>query len=82
MDLFPGGRSHQAYRQTYPAVCGRHRWKPLVYSQLLNTVSTLQSYDLVTSILEKWRMGGYVRLVEINFDPADVLRVVQSRLQG
>jgi hypothetical protein len=68
------------HQDVYPAVCQERRWKPLVYSQFLNVVSALQSYDLVTSILERRRMGGYVRHVEVRFDPGAALRVAQARL--
>jgi len=71
---------HQAYKETYPGVCDQAGRKPLVYSHFLNTVNALQSYDLVKSILERRRTGGYVRRVEINFDPADVIRVAGERL--
>jgi hypothetical protein len=74
---------HQVYRDAYPAVCEQQGWGPLVYSQFLSIMNgTLQSYDLVSSILERRRMGGFVRLVEANFDPADVVRVAQDRLRG
>jgi len=73
---------HQVYKDVYPAVCEQHGWRPLVYSQFLSIVNgTLQSYDLVSSVLERRRMGGYVRLVEPNFSPADVIRVARSRFQ-
>ena len=74
---------HQVYKDVYPAVCERYGWRPLVYSQFLNIVNgTFQSCDLVSSILERRRMGGYVRLVEVNFNPADVVRVAQDRLRA
>jgi Cdc6-like AAA superfamily ATPase len=73
---------HQVYKDAYPAVCEQHGWRPLVYSQFLSIVNgTLQSYDLVSSVLERRRMGGYVRLIEPNFTPADVMRVAQSRFR-
>ena len=78
-----GGRLvglHEAYSGAYPTVCTRHSWKPLVYSQFLHTVGVLQSCDLLRNILERRRIGGYVRLAEINFTPADVIRVAQARL--
>lgn len=72
---------HQVYKGPYPIVCKRHGWKPLVYSHFLHTVNVLQSHDLVNNMLERRRRGGFVRMVEVNLSPADVIREAEAALQ-
>ena len=72
---------HKVYKGPYQRVCDDQGWKPLAYSHFLHTVSTLQSHDLVNNILERRRMGGFVRMVEVSFRPADVIREAKAALQ-
>lgn len=71
---------HQVYKETYPVACQQYSRTPLVYSQFLYTVNVLQSHDLVNNMLERRRRGGFSRLVEINFNPADVIRIASTSL--
>ena len=71
---------HKVYKGHYRAVCKRYGWRPLVYSHFLHTVNVLQSHDLVNNMLERRRMGGFVRMVEVNFSPADVIREAEAAL--
>jgi len=52
-----------------------------VYSHFLHTVGTLQSHDLVNNMLERRRMGGYVRMVELNFSSDDAIREAEQALR-
>jgi len=72
---------HRVYKGTYRLVCERHGWRPLVYSHFLHTVGTLQSHDLVNNMLERRRMGGYVRMVELNFSSDDAIREAEQALR-
>jgi len=60
------------HRRCYRTLCEKANRKPLVYSQFLAIVSSLQTYDLLNSMLERRRGGGFVRRVEPNFDPKHV----------
>ena len=54
--------------------------KPLVYSHFLSIVASLQNYDLINNILERRRSGGYIRLAEVNFKPADLENLLRERI--
>jgi cell division control protein 6 len=73
-------RLHDVHRSTYAELCARHKLKPLVYSHFLSIVASLQNYDLINNILERRRSGGYIRLAEVNFKPADLEQLLEERL--
>lgn len=72
-------RLHDVHRNTYGQLCQQYRLKPLVYSHFLSIVASLQNYDLINNILERRRSGGYIRLAEVNFKPADVESLSRSQ---
>jgi cell division control protein 6 len=70
------------HKGLYRALCEEHGRKPLVYSQFLSIVSSLQNYDLLSNILQRKGSGGFVRLVEVNFRLEDIEGIYQERMEG
>lgn len=68
------------HQDTYRALCESHGRKPLVYSQFLSIIRGLQNYDLVNDFLERRAAGGFIRRVEVNFDPNSVESVAKKVL--
>jgi len=68
------------YQDTYRSLCEEYCRKPLVYSQFLSIIRGLQSYDLVNNFLERRPAGGFIRRVEVNFDPTSVEAVAREAL--
>jgi len=66
------------YRKHYRPMCEHIGRKPLVYSQFLSIVTSLQNYDLVSNHLAPRRAGGFMRMVEPNFNPRHVQKICEK----
>ena len=70
--------TNSIYQKSYRPMCERAGRKPLVYSQFLSIVSSLQNYDLVSNHLARRRAGGFMRMIEPTFDPRHIQRICEK----